>query len=79
MWSHCKMSAVISRMHSLLAVASLSLLDTPSELEHISLSTRSKAVTANDEYEDDNAGVLRWYALLNTLNQYDMDESDDEN
>ena len=38
-----------------------------------------KAVTANDEYEDDNAGVLRWYALLNTLNQYDMGENDDDN
>lgn len=38
-----------------------------------------KAATTNDEDEDDNAGVLRWYALLNTLNQYDMDENDDEN
>ena len=38
-----------------------------------------KAATTNDEDEDDNAGVLSWYALLNTLNQYDMDENDDEN
>ena len=38
-----------------------------------------KAATTNDEDEDDNAGVLRWYALFNTLNQYDMDENDDEN
>lgn len=38
-----------------------------------------KAATTNDEDEDDNAGVLSWYALLSTLNQYDMDENDDEN
>ena len=38
-----------------------------------------KAATTNDEDEDDNAGVLHWYALFNTLNQYDMDENDDEN
>ena len=59
------MSVVISRMNSLLAVASL--------IEY------KKAATTNDEDEDDNAGVLSWYALLSTLNQYDMDENDDEN
>ena len=44
-----------------------------------SLIEYKKAATTNDDYEDDNAGVLSWHALLITLNQYDMDENDDEN